>query len=1210
MAQNPFEKALQDEGLVGTPLESLARSIYMQESGAGKNTKTSNAGAVGGMQILPGTFNEMLPGGNINDPYDNSRAGLRYIKKLSDMSGGDPSLVAAGYYGGPGGMQKAKQGVAVSDPRNPNAPTTLEYAKQVTSRQGKNVSRETLKPESVIADAGEGYQAAYALMAMADEEPETEREKEAKEAQADISAAQQFSALKKQLSGIKPASPFAAQGSEEPQNFKDGGEVEDDEDDRREAKKELELFLKKATREESPLDVKFTVPPSQPMVVEGLGVQRGAPPSVMGRVGYDQDGFRVGASGVAVKTPQGVKYMPGMYDVGYRTPMAGGELDMSYSRAIKSMPGMPTPQMANVRYVRKFEKGGEAQANETSKKDFEDFLKQETPYEQKDLEGKIAHRLGLSSALDAANRAPSEMGFRNDAGTKGDAVRHMALMRGIEQKYGPFAAKALGYAHEVGNVFDGKTNLFKPEGRAALARDWEMDTRNNALGLELSKQAGGDEAKFRELMAKALADKQADYYAQEYSNTMPSSSGNFSNARKMLKEAKIGQVRKRAEGSPEEGEVSGRTFEEGGPETAKKMLKDVGRGVSYYPYDLVGAPVDIINMGLKGVDYFTGSKLATDKPVGGSDYLIEKSRKAGIAEKPTGSAAEDLARLGSAFINPASGARATGRVLGKAGQLGQDVLEDLSLAPTGQGGSKMAQLVTSQAQPSFAVPPGEAKKALQQLDLNMIKPTAESPFVGRLEQLLFDNPQEVFNPQQLLGWGKKTLKGSDADRLEEAIKPLMGEKKLTKQQVLEQVNQTFSPKRFTIETTAVNEPIRGNTFISTYMGDDFPYKVEDVKKLGTIVARKPSNLNVEQLRLEGALDSVITHPDATEAYVRGIDTEIYNNNLKNIQMYLKEMPLDKANKEQAAQLFEDFSQSNRDLANHRYVKELYRDYDKIKYDMDEQERLTNLQGIADSLGLDSNLLDLNQLEKLVSSTLNTGTLTGLQAKAKEATDMMEWFVRKMSPEQAQFFPGRKGHEFQGANAISFSRYVDIPVGDKNLIGVSEYQSDLRRHLKKGGERTKNVSDIEVYPKMEKRDDELKQNMIKNVIYGAAKMEKDGVVLPGMMSDKAVLYTDVAKQAKAALKDMGLSKNNLAVIDARKVYDPKKIDNKLMEMYSGMIDSSEAGRVRTVNDIPADIKEDLLAKLSPYVIYLPKKDRSQIMQIGVPYAKGGFVEKKY
>jgi hypothetical protein len=656
MAQNPFEKALVDEGLVGTPLESLARSIYTQESSGGKNTKTSNAGAVGGMQILPGTFQEVLPGGDINNPYDNSRAGLRYIKQMYNQSGGDLNLTAAGYYGGPGGMQKAKQGVAVSDPRNPNAPTTLEYAKQVMARTDKkDVSRETLKPEKVIGDLGEGYQAAYALMSMADEEPETEREIEAREAAEEQSAASQFANMQKQLASIKPATPFAAQ---EPQEFNEGGEAKKDEDDdeeKSESKKEFEMYLKKATREESPLDVKFQTPP-QPMVVEGMGVMRGAPASVQGRVGYDQDGFRMGASGMAMKTPQGVKVMPGMYDVGYRTPMAGGELDMSYARGMKIMPGMKTPQMANVRYVRKFEDGGDVApaAGGVS------------------LEKKLANMIGLGPAYENSVQAPKDMGMSGDEGTQGDAVRHMVLMREVSKKYGPVAARALGYGHEFGfGMLKGQSS-----------RDREMDLDNNAIGLQLSKQAGDDEEKFKQLVSQALSDKKATYYRDEYK-----------------------KPRKRAEGSPEMGEVSGRTFEEGGPETAKKMLKDVARGVSYYPYDLVGAPVDIINMGLKGVDYVTGSKLATEKPVGGSAYLIDKSNKLGIAEKPTGSAAEDLARLGSAFINPAAGARATGRVLEKTGKLGKDVLEDLSMATTGQGGSKAAQMLTSQAQPMFAVRP-------------------------------------------------------------------------------------------------------------------------------------------------------------------------------------------------------------------------------------------------------------------------------------------------------------------------------------------------------------------------------------------------------------------------------------------------------------------------------------------------------------------------
>jgi SLT domain-containing protein len=658
MAQNPFEKALVDEGLVGTPLESLARSIYMQESSAGKNTQTSNAGAVGGMQILPGTFKEVLPGGNINDPYDNSRAGLRYIKQMYNQSGGDLNLTAAGYYGGPGGMQKAKQGVAVSDPRNPNAPTTLEYAKQVMARQDKkNVSRETLKPEKVIGELGQGYQAAYALMSMADEEPETTREIEAREAAEEQTAAQQFANMQKQLASIKPATPFAAQGSQEPQEFNEGGEaVADDDMEAESAKRDFQMFLQKATREESPLDVKFQTPP-QPMVVEGMGLMPAAPASVQGRVGYNQDGFRMGASGVAIKTPEGVKVMPGMYDVGYKMPVAGGELDLNYTRGMKTMPGMKTPQMANVRYVRKFEDGGDVSPA---------YDKKVSP------EKKLANMIGLGPAYEASVQAPKDMGMSGDEGTQGDAVRHMVLMREIEKKYGPTAAKALGYGHEfvIGAL----------AGQSSRAR--EMDIRNNALGLDLSKEAGTDQDKFNSLVRQSLESKRADYYRDEYK-----------------------KPRKRAEGSPEMGEVSGRTFEEGGPETAKKMLKDVARGVSYYPYDLVGAPVDIINMGLKGVDYVTGSKLATEKPVGGSAYLIDKSNKLGIADKPTGSAAEDLARLGSAFINPAAGARATGRVLEKAGKLGKDVLEDLSMATTGQGGSKMAQMVTSQAQPMFAVRP-------------------------------------------------------------------------------------------------------------------------------------------------------------------------------------------------------------------------------------------------------------------------------------------------------------------------------------------------------------------------------------------------------------------------------------------------------------------------------------------------------------------------
>jgi hypothetical protein len=131
---NPFDFALEQEGVTG-PLADFARSIYMQESSGGKNTATSNAGAVGGMQIIPATFNRMADlGWDINNPEHNARAGLRYIKRLHEMSGGDPMLTAAGYYGGEGAIDKARRGIAISDPRNPDAPNTLQYGKEVAAR--------------------------------------------------------------------------------------------------------------------------------------------------------------------------------------------------------------------------------------------------------------------------------------------------------------------------------------------------------------------------------------------------------------------------------------------------------------------------------------------------------------------------------------------------------------------------------------------------------------------------------------------------------------------------------------------------------------------------------------------------------------------------------------------------------------------------------------------------------------------------------------------------------------------------------------------------------------------------------------------------------------------------------------------------------------------------------------------------------------------
>ena len=221
-----FEKALKDEGIAGTNLEPVARSIFQQESSSGANVKTSNAGARGPMQVLPATFKAYNPQGNIDDPYDNSVGGLRYIKDLFSKTN-DPGLTAIGYYGGPKAIEKAKQGIAVSDPRNPNAPNTLQYMEQVMGRtkgsQAQPTPRGNKPPvnpliKQKITDLGPSYQAALALMAKADDLSEA-REKIAEEEEL-ASAGADFSQAKQMLAQIKPTSPFPAQ---EPRRMAEGG---------------------------------------------------------------------------------------------------------------------------------------------------------------------------------------------------------------------------------------------------------------------------------------------------------------------------------------------------------------------------------------------------------------------------------------------------------------------------------------------------------------------------------------------------------------------------------------------------------------------------------------------------------------------------------------------------------------------------------------------------------------------------------------------------------------------------------------------------------------------------------------------------------------------------------------------------------------------------------------------------------------------------
>ncbi len=77
----------------------LVAEVIRQES-AFKETAKSHAGAMGLMQLMPGTAQE-LGVKNPYDPEENLEGGIKYLAKILDMRDGDIPLTLASYNAGP-----------------------------------------------------------------------------------------------------------------------------------------------------------------------------------------------------------------------------------------------------------------------------------------------------------------------------------------------------------------------------------------------------------------------------------------------------------------------------------------------------------------------------------------------------------------------------------------------------------------------------------------------------------------------------------------------------------------------------------------------------------------------------------------------------------------------------------------------------------------------------------------------------------------------------------------------------------------------------------------------------------------------------------------------------------------------------------------------------------------------------------------------------
>jgi hypothetical protein len=296
-------------------------------------------------------------------------------------------------------------------------------------------------------------------------------------------------------------------------------------------------------------------------------------------------------------------------------------------------------------------------------------------------------------------------------------------------------------------------------------------------------------------------------------------------------------------------------FAEGGE--AKAMLKEVGRSTQYLPADIAGSPVDLVNLGLKGVDAMTGSKLASELPVGGAEWIINKANEYGLMDKPTGSMTETLTRFGIGLASPAGVAKGVAMAGNKAANVSRKALDEIYELSSISKAKKAADIAEAPPAPTLTTPQsiapaytervpdkpkGEARSMLNEIDPEIQKlitaprvkgfegpqlpkrelttPTRERPFVSTLDKF-FEQGDKPVTVEQLTNQLAKGTRDYEMNRVTQLLEGKSPKDKVRPSDLLEQLKQT-SPARFKVEIKEPDPKNMGQFYSS--MENPFPSK--------------------------------------------------------------------------------------------------------------------------------------------------------------------------------------------------------------------------------------------------------------------------------------------------------------------------------------------------------------------------------------------------